>query len=422
MKLGYSIENVAKDIGISKGNMSEIENGKRLMRFELFKQFLSVYKIPFNLNPEPYEVVRNLLDKLMQAFLYRDLPQEKRIELKIRERESQFEASFACLHLLMLKVFFVYLPDWKPEGEEAIHYIHQVFDFYQSDEKALILFCEGLLTARKKKYKEAVTIYRRALQEMDRILWPQLEGIIQLNLGICTSRAISFAQGAEMNRLAKENFLKYGNYYRMIMAYNNELLYLAWMQGYDTALEHFDEIIQSKAIFKNQIAFEKAVKNKIVVLILSEDFNKAVELMESYPEAAQSAVSDFILYPYCWIRLDRRVQAVDSLVCLEKCRLDPDERLFLELLKADLLENRDLFEKAKYKMVKYCSSTSNWGFLMIVFQYLIYYYTKLDDKDFLIEAYKQYNLVLRHQFPEVSPFPKRMESKEPGNHVVPAGE
>ena len=40
--MGYSIENVAKDIGISKGNLSEIENGKRVMRFELFKQFGSL--------------------------------------------------------------------------------------------------------------------------------------------------------------------------------------------------------------------------------------------------------------------------------------------------------------------------------------------------------------------------------------------
>lgn len=37
--MGYSIENVAKDIGISKGNLSEIENGKRVMRFELFNNF-----------------------------------------------------------------------------------------------------------------------------------------------------------------------------------------------------------------------------------------------------------------------------------------------------------------------------------------------------------------------------------------------
>lgn len=39
LKMGYSIENVAKDIGISKGNLSEIENGKRVMRFELFNNF-----------------------------------------------------------------------------------------------------------------------------------------------------------------------------------------------------------------------------------------------------------------------------------------------------------------------------------------------------------------------------------------------
>lgn len=68
-KLGYSLENVSRDLYISKGSLSEMENGIRPMKKELFDRFLSTYDMEFS---EDFCIVAKLKEVLIEevdAFL-----------------------------------------------------------------------------------------------------------------------------------------------------------------------------------------------------------------------------------------------------------------------------------------------------------------------------------------------------------------
>ena len=76
LKKGLSLDNVSHDLKISKGNLSDSENGKKLMRETIFKRFLDYYGIEFCFDRCLLDEIRRLLGNLMDAYIYKNRVKE----------------------------------------------------------------------------------------------------------------------------------------------------------------------------------------------------------------------------------------------------------------------------------------------------------------------------------------------------------
>lgn len=68
-KMDLSLDNISKDLKISKGNLSEAENGKRILREGVFQDFLDLYNINFDFDPSLMNETEQLLQELMEAYI-----------------------------------------------------------------------------------------------------------------------------------------------------------------------------------------------------------------------------------------------------------------------------------------------------------------------------------------------------------------
>lgn len=150
-KHGFSLDNVSKDLKISKGNLSEMENGRRFLKQTLFCQFVEQYKINFDFDLGLLKEAEQLLQELMEAYTYKNVEKERQIQQKFFEQEKKYEYSFACLYLPLIKAFWTH--DKKPAeftGSElnAFADVSEYFSVYDPDEKALFLYLKGLVAKR----------------------------------------------------------------------------------------------------------------------------------------------------------------------------------------------------------------------------------------------------------------------------------
>lgn len=77
-ELGNTLSNISKDLKVSKGNLSEMENGIRFMKNSLFQKFLSYYSIQFDSDLHCYFEVKEMLRELVNCFLRLDEIQQKK--------------------------------------------------------------------------------------------------------------------------------------------------------------------------------------------------------------------------------------------------------------------------------------------------------------------------------------------------------
>ena len=102
---GYSLENVSHDIGISKGFLSEAENGRRILKPEAFTRFLERYGIDFSLDESAANMAQSLLNDFVLAWIDRDFADEEKIKRMLEHNRPILQNSLGCLHLLLIDIF-----------------------------------------------------------------------------------------------------------------------------------------------------------------------------------------------------------------------------------------------------------------------------------------------------------------------------
>ena len=104
-EMGLSIDNVSSDLKISKGNLSDAENGKRQFKEPLFHRFLKYYDITFDFDPALPNTIKNELNHLVEAFTYRNIEQECLIIERTNKTRLTYNNSLASLYLMLIDLF-----------------------------------------------------------------------------------------------------------------------------------------------------------------------------------------------------------------------------------------------------------------------------------------------------------------------------
>ncbi len=402
---GYSLENVSHDIGISKGFLSEAENGRRILKPEAFTRFLERYGIDFSLDESAANMAQSLLNDFVLAWIDRDFADEEKIKRMLAHNRPILQKSLGCLHLLLIDIFlsvhrYAQVPDVRIK-----RYLEEIDDylpFFSPDEQALIHFLKGFEAVKKKKYPAALDRYEKALNILDRKQWPELEGVIKFHLAHVLGATVSFFQAYKTVQEARSIFVNHNNHMRMLLCDNNSASYLISMQEFEAAKECIRNMQRcQKRWFHDNQTYSNTTTLMILVLTLEEEFGQAVQFVKDHPFPIENGfIGNLSLVPYCHYRLGQYEECLKGIEDLSKERPTADDCALFEILKCILKKDSEGIEKAKLKMAQICTRQMNWCMLMVLYQLMIAYYESENEIELLNEAYRQQVQIWRHKMPE----------------------
>ncbi len=428
-ELELTIDNVSYDLKISKGNLSEMENGKRRMKKDQFLRFTSFYRIEFDFSDEVHREIFDLLCRLVDCLIYgpeyESQPQE--ILSKVKENRNLYSCSTGCLYLSVIDALgSLYSGDQNRAVNDFRKY-GRMMDCYESDIQALLYLVFGIRAARSLLKEEAFLYLNRALAVHSGERWPQLKGVIRMHLGRALMQFDSFDSGLEMTRLARMQFYQYGNLRQAAICRYDEVLELIYMQAFNAALNILSELEKSRAILSSQKADDSMLSLMLLALVLKEDFVSALNLLR-IQERQQSGLSEiFLLAPYLLYRQGDQKKARKAIKELKPFAAEPAQKMFLDLLLQIMTGNLERIERQKNRLMQLYARQYQWGSLMILSQLMICFYRNwltrisgLDNQNpkaaddciqpsdpaeelhvsrLLIESYAAWTGLLHHQIP-----------------------
>lgn len=390
-KMDLSLDNISKDLKISKGNLSEAENGKRILREGVFQDFLDLYNINFDFDPSLMNETEQLLQELMEAYIYKNIEKEKKTAHLYYENREKLERSLGCLYVPLIDVFLTHSKkpfDFSPYEWDLFSEVTEYLPAYSPDERALFFYIKAFTDKKKYDFEEANNNYSRALDELNRRKWPQLEGVIKLNYAVSILKHDSYFSAYLMVHEAHDIFIRHSNYRRALMCYNNEANYLIYLQSYNEAKERLNKVLLYEESFAGEFACKYAVSTMLFILALEGNFEQAIQFAKDHPmESNDHQTANKTMIPYCFYRTGRIDQCLNEIKKLSKEILADDDKALFMLLKAMIKKDSSKVEEAKKRMMRTCCKQYNWAMLMVLYQLLIFYYKNENETSLLIEAY-----------------------------------
>lgn len=397
-----TIEQTANYLNISKGNLSEIEKGRRGLKGKVFARFIERFYPDFDWNLSIVKEAEKKLEELVVAFIYRNSVQERHVEEWANQNRKRLLNSLACLHLTVFETYFYYGKSIDRDEEELLNSSEDFIQYFPPDTRALLLFNKGYRYMCIGNSSQAAELFEAALREMDGKNWPQLEGIIKLNLAGVIARDVSFRQAIDLVDQAQECFEKGAIFLRILSCYNNKASYLCCIGQYEMAVSIVDKVILNKDTFRDSQSCTLAVSNKILMEALWGRFEEALTFIRNHKSELNPRHPDnFILEPYCLLRTGEKRTCLSVMKQYQTYSLGEDDEAFYKLIKAVISMNTDRVEKAKRKMFQICRKTKNWGMLLIMVQALAYFYKQTNQNDRLVEVYEWQAMLHNHQLPDL---------------------
>ncbi len=408
MSSNLTIEQVANYLNVSKGNLSEIENGKRILKEEMFFKFIHRFYPNFDLSWSIVEETEKQLDKLFYALAYWDSKQEDDVEKWMVENREHLLNSFACIYLTVLETYFSYRRSLNREDVDVLNSSEDFIQYLSPDIRALLLFNKGYMYMKNRiptdleKNTQAIRIFETALKEMDGKRWSQLEGVIKANLASAIAKDLSFQQAFNIAEQAKSIFIKEANFLRLAGMYNNQAVYLSNFGQYERAIEIVNKLILNKNTFRDKNIYDLGISNKILFLIEWGHFDEALQFIQDHrAEFSPRHPDNFIFEPYCLLRMGEEKACLIMIQSYRKFALGEEDEAFYALIKAVLSRNSDRVEKAKIKMYLVCRRMKNWGMMQVMLQTLAYFYKQTYQSGRLAEVYEWQIMLHNHQIPDL---------------------
>lgn len=397
-----TIEQTAKALNISKGNLCEIESGKRRLKKETFLMFITLFSPTFDFSESLVEEAEAKLDELVTALLYRNREREDLIENWMIKNRNRLLNSFACLYLIVFETYFYYRRSISHSEAEILKSSEDFIQYFSPDIRAFLLFNKGYKYKKLGMSSQAIELFEMAIHEMNGKRWPQLKGVIQHNLAGVIALDVSFQQAFDLADEAETLFLKGANFPRVISCYNNKANFLCLMGQYDRASSYSDKIILNKDTFKDMSTYNLAVSNRIMIETLKGDFKKALQFISVHKdEIDPRQPRNFILEPYCLLQTRNEKECLKSIRLYKDYNIGEDDEVFYSLIRAVISKKADRVEKAKSKMFRVCHRMKNWGMMLVMFQAVTIYYKENCQNDRLVKLYELQTSFYKHQIPSI---------------------
>lgn len=400
---GLTLDNVVANLEVSKTFLSYAENGKKVLTEEAFIQFLDSFHISFNFDLSLVNEIRGVLNDLVTALIYRNKKNENELMEFFIKNRGRYESSLGCVYLPLIELFSLFhnsLQLTNQEKERALIDAVSFWPLYTEDEKALLTFTVGYDLKKKARYKLAVKEYLKALEHYNGRQWPQLNGVIKMNLSNAVVLADSYFEAYEIVKDANDIFLKHSNYNRAFICQINIANCLLTMQCYDAAEKTINKVLITEESFLNLRVYNHAIRTMLLALTLEEKFIETIQFGEKHKLPFENGfIGNYCLIPYCYYRIGQPEESLREIKELSKEKPAADDKAFFSLLKAIIKKDKTGIEKEKLRMEKICSKQLNWLMLMVLYQLMIYYYTSEKEYELLADAYAKQAMVLKHKLP-----------------------
>ena len=336
-KLGYSLENVSRDLYISKGSLSEMENGIRPMKKELFDRFLSTYDMEFSEDFCFVAKLKEVLSEEVDAFLWLDKNKQKKVRERFQKIKEKAEKSYACFLEKLIDYFEQVVLDHE-NGSDLFNELFEVQTCFSNDERALLFMIRGIEGRWNLTLRTMEADFERALRLADE---RELSGLKAL---------------------------------------------IGYYQIYELQRKRISFAAQERCIeVRKQF---HAMHNYLRALYL--DNLEALALMQKEKSTFQYGLSNFVFAPYCLYRLGRKEQTIATIRELEPYIVELDDRLLNDMVMAAFAQDRESFFEAATRLLALDQKRRLLENVDIDFQFIIHFCREMGLKEELIEAQDAY--------------------------------
>lgn len=353
---GFSIESLAKGIGISKGTLWEAEQGKRNLSKSTFEAGLKFMKISYREIEKSKEEIMTLLQDFIRACYFGNKDEVKKIEEQFLNLHFDRHKTFNDFyyHLLILET----LLDLNKQDQTLHSKIAQAISYLK---KASSCFCMGL----KDLYHYVMVCwmsYDGRIMEIENYIenlfslntqeiYPHIQMIIGYHFLRSTIHNRSMQKAHKLIILLRSVLQQDMNYKGLIHLDHLEGVCFILIEEYEEAIEKFQAVIRNIQLFSlNDLPLKVEAYNSLLwSYIMKEDYSNALEVADLFESlfGCEQENRNLVFAIYCEYRLGYLVQASQRLKKMEKalasskCFID---HVALEVFQALLTQNTKSFE------------------------------------------------------------------------------
>lgn len=390
---GRSIASLAKEFSVSKGKLSEIENGLRSLPACMFGGFCVLFEVDFQDDGARLAEMRMLLGALFNGFLRLD-------DVAIEQAKSQYEQARESFFNTPAH-FHVWLADYliesalnKKENLRLFENLQEVEDVFSPDEQGLIYFLKGL---RYRKAYELDCDNDMFEEAKDRLNSQQLPGLAELIQYYEVQASMKNSNPFDAYILCTETrkyFSAVHNYLRCLYLDNTEALCLIACHQLGSALKQLDTLLTTSSYILDDYLRFCVIQNKFMVLSLLGRYDETLALMkEEEGIFTGEGLSCFFLAPYCEYMLGNTEKAMEGIRRMRPYACYEEEFLLFSCVEAAIAASPALDGYAE-KMLAFCRRRNDYELAELTYKFLSRYYTMHDMPDKLLDVQRKYILFL----------------------------
>lgn len=329
-KRGFSLENVAGDLSVSKTMWFQMEKGIRGVDEVLFERFMERYEIPFDGDWSRLEETRGQIGKARDAIYTRN--REEANEIQTGNQAINYGYFHRQLLDFVLDVPF-YEKD-KKAWRERFGAIEQDYDVLEERELALFYAVAGYDQIWNTDGREARRLLETGLRLARQCGDRKVEALALLWLGQRKIGARHPLEGLRFTQKAKVLFLEQNQWNRAVDATMQSVCFLCQMHAYEEAKRQLDSLEKTEGV-----SIQEVVNQRVWIAFQQKEFAKACALIEENRTKETLLDGNFGLLPMGYFLLGETSRAKEELALLFPNASDPWTKAGLTLVE-DLLRSR----------------------------------------------------------------------------------
>lgn len=360
---GFSLESLAKGIGLSKGTLWEAEQGKRNLSLATFKAGLHFMNVSYTSLKKSKEEITHLIKNFIHACYFGDRKEAESVERQFLELHFDRHQTFHDLyyHLLILEA----LIDVNKKDQSLYP---KVFEAVSLLEKVAFYFCDGLkelyhcLIVSWLSYDNRIIEVEKYLENIfsfnAKEIYPHVQGLIGYQFLRSTIHNRSMHQALKLIAFLRALYQQDMNYVGLIHLDNLEGICFLLVEEYEEAVRKFQAVIRNIELFcpPDHSLRVEGYNNLLWGYLMKEDYSKALEVANLFENLFGCAKEgkNLIFAIYCEYRLGHLAQALQRLKKMEKALAssksfyDPS---LLEVFQALLQQSPKSFEAVCEKVL-----------------------------------------------------------------------
>lgn len=374
-ELGYSLDNVSKDLSISKGNLSEMENGLRIMKIEIFHRFLTRYNIEFAEDLKYLVEMREILIQIFEAFLRFNRKKQEKVREQFESMDRSWENTSGFLIGLLIEYFIRSVLDHKSQ-EDVFELLVSSESCLSNDEKALLYMIRGMEGRRNTTFKNKETFFEQALNYVDEKEMNDLEALIEYYQIMDEIRSGSTFEVYAKCSQVRNKFYNSHNYIRALYLDNLEAVSITYLRAYSSAYRRFETLLYNMEYVDDPYLRFCVVQNAILVLCVLKEYKKALEWMKKERNTFSYGLSNFVFAPYCFYMLDDLEEANNTIKKIKPYVKDQSDQLLLNIIKYAIENNENAFFEDSQRLLILDQKNKKQENIELTYRFMISFYKK----------------------------------------------